>query len=136
MPSRGTLAGGGGGAREASDGWWRDGLGVETLKDFYPNFASADTCALARAAGTTPHDWYAVVEPSLSACIGATSGTCWRRGANPSRAEGGPGSGNGWDYQTWSSSNQFFYFGYMLYGAVIDTLQMDNRRVTWSYPNR
>jgi hypothetical protein len=100
---------------------------VWTLKDFYPNFDSADTCALARGAGTTPHDWYAVVEPSLSTCIGATSGTCWRRGANPSRAEGGPGSGNGWDYQTWSSSNQFFYFGYILYGAsLIDTLQMDN----------
>ncbi len=100
---------------------------VWILKDFYPNFDSADTCALKRSAGTTPHDWYAVVEPSRSTCIGATSGTCWRRGANPSRAEGGPGSGNGWDYQTWSSSNQFFYFGYILYGAsVIDTLQMDN----------
>lgn len=100
---------------------------VWTLKDFYPNFDSADTCALARGAGTPPHDWYAVVEPSLSTCIGATSGTCWRRGANPSRAQGGPGSGNGWDYQTWSSGNQFFYFGYILYGAsVIDMLQMDN----------
>ena len=100
---------------------------VWMLKDFYPNFDSADTCALARSAGTLPHDWYAVVEPSLSTCIGATSGTCWRRGANPSRAQGGPASGYGWDYQTWSSSNQFFYFGYIIYGvSVIDTLQMDN----------
>jgi hypothetical protein len=100
---------------------------VWTLKDFYPNFDSADTCALERSAGTATYDWYAVVESSLSTCIGATSGTCWRRGANPSRAQGGPGSGNGWDYQTWSGRNQFFYFGYIIYGAsVIETLQMDN----------
>jgi len=100
---------------------------VWTLKDFFPNFESADTCALKRTAGTMTHDWYAVVEPLLSTCPGATSGTCWRRGTSPSRAQGGPGSGTGWDYQAWSSGNELFYFGYVLYGAsVIETLQMDN----------
>jgi hypothetical protein len=100
---------------------------VWMLKDFYPNFNAADTCALRRGPGFGPNDWYAVVEPSLSTCVGATSGTCWRRGTNPSRAQGTPRSGHGWDYQTWSSGNQLFYFGYILYGPdVIDTLQMDN----------
>ena len=101
--------------------------GVWTLKDFFPNFDSASTCALKNDGnGLLTHDWYAVVEP-LSTCHGATSGTCWRRGTNASRIQGSPGSGYGWDYQTWSSRNQFHYFGLVIYWPTyIETLQMDN----------
>jgi hypothetical protein len=101
--------------------------GVWTLKDFFPNFDSASTCALKNDGnGLLAHDWYAVVEP-LSTCHGATSGKCWRRGTNASRIQGSPGSGYGWDYQTWSSSNQFHYFGFVIYWPTyIETLQMDN----------
>lgn len=76
--------------------------------------------------GLLTHNWYAVVEP-LSTCHGATSGTCWRRGTNASRIQGSPGSGYGWDYQTWSDSNQFHYFGLVMYWpSYIETLQVDN----------
>lgn len=100
---------------------------VWTLKDFFPNFDSAGTCALKNdGTGALAYDWYAVVEP-LSTCAGATSGTCWRRGTNASRIQGSPGSGHGWDYQTWSSSNQLHYFGLIIYWPThIETLQMDS----------
>ena len=81
---------------------------VWALQDYFPNFDAADTCALQRDSGINPGNWYAVAEP-LSTCIGATSGTCWRRGQNPSRAEGGPGSGYGWDYQTWGTNGKAYY---------------------------
>ena len=100
---------------------------VWALQDYFPNFDAADTCALQRDSGINPGHWYAVVEPLLSTCIGATSGTCWRRGQNPSRAEGGPGSGYGWDYQTWSTNGNAYYFGLVIYRANgIEILAMDN----------
>jgi hypothetical protein len=100
---------------------------VWALKDFFPNFASAGTCGLENdGTGVLTYDWYAVVEP-LSTCIGATSGTCWRRGTNASRIQGSPGSGYGWDYQTWSSNDQFHYFGFIVYAPThIETLELDN----------
>ena len=100
---------------------------VWVLKDYFPNFDSAETCALQRDSGINPGNWYAVIEPSLSTCLGATSGTCWRRGQNPSRAEGIPGSGYGWDYQTWNANGKAYYFGLIIYRAnEIEILAMDN----------
>jgi len=56
-----------------------------------------------------------------------TSGTCWRRGQNPSRAQGHAGSGYGWDYQTWSANGKAYYFGLIIYRAnEIEILAMDN----------
>lgn len=99
---------------------------VWALQDYFPNFASADTCGLQRESGINPGNWYAVAEP-LSTCIGATSGTCWRRGQNPSRAQRSPGSGHGWDYQTWSANGKAYYFGLIIYRAnEIVILAMDN----------
>jgi hypothetical protein len=99
---------------------------VWALQDYFPNFDSADTCALRRGSGINPGNWYAIAEP-LSTCIGATSGTCWRRGQNPSRAQGSPGSGYGWDYQTWSANGKAYYFGLIIYRAnEIEVLAMDN----------
>jgi hypothetical protein len=100
---------------------------VWTLKDFFPNFESASTCALGNdGTGVLTYDWYAVVEP-LATCNGATSGTCWRRGTNASRIQGSLGSGYGWDYQTWSSKNQLHYFGFIIYRPTyIETLEMDS----------
>jgi hypothetical protein len=99
---------------------------VWALQDYFPNFDSADTCALQRDSGINPGNWYAVAEP-LSTCIGATSGTCWRRGQNPSRAQGDPGSGYGWDYQTWGANGKAYYFGLIIYRAnEIEILEMDD----------
>ena len=100
---------------------------VWTLKDFYPNFDSADTCALTRSAGTMTDDWYAVVDRRSRRALEPRPVHAGGAGLTRVGPRGGRVPALGGTDQVWSSGNELFYFGYIFYGAgVIDTLQMDN----------